>query len=316
MIRTERFFMKSVATLAVFVLFASILYCINYLICEASIREIEIHHHGSLADSSTEMDWKNFDVNSITAKQIMDYFFWTNSSACRLANHFGGVMMTRAVMRRMFGPRNPFERMKVAPGGLDGQYAVCLDPPSVAPRPNNCLVYSFGINNEWSFDDAMAAYGCQVYSFDPSMKQADFDRSPKIHFYKLALEDFDQGNEDRKLSTIYEMLKPRHGDVVIDYLKIDIEHDEWFVIPQIIQSGMLSKVRQLVMEIHLDTHEKRLDSYRRFVATVKSLEDEGMVRFDSKYSPWCPAYIPALNLTSYICFQIAWYNSHFVHEPQ
>ena len=29
----------------------------------------------------------------------------------------------------------------------------------VEPEVNNCLVYSFGINNEWSFDETMEKYG-------------------------------------------------------------------------------------------------------------------------------------------------------------
>jgi hypothetical protein len=32
----------------------------------------------------------------------------------------------------------------------------------VAPTPGSCTVLSFGINNEWSFDDAMEEYGCDV----------------------------------------------------------------------------------------------------------------------------------------------------------
>ncbi|CAG2232362.1 unnamed protein product [Mytilus edulis] len=41
----------------------------------------------------------------------------------------------------------------------------CNTSPFVVQKP--CLVYSFGINNQWSFDDAMANIGCDVFSFDP-----------------------------------------------------------------------------------------------------------------------------------------------------
>ena len=47
--------------------------------------------------------------------------------------------------------------------------------PSVASDVKNCLIYSFGINNEWSFDKMFESFGCQVYAFDPSMDMKDGD---------------------------------------------------------------------------------------------------------------------------------------------
>ncbi|CAG5129790.1 unnamed protein product, partial [Candidula unifasciata] len=46
-----------------------------------------------------------------------------------------------------------------------GNYYICFDKP-LGPKPP-CLVYSFGIDNDFSFDDAMAEAGCEVFSFDP-----------------------------------------------------------------------------------------------------------------------------------------------------
>jgi len=192
--------------------------------------------------------------------------------------------------------------------GIDGQYPVCLD--EMPPPPDPCLVYSFGINNEWRFDDTMEAYGCQVYSFDASMKlPTGFNRSPNIHFYDLFISSHDnQTSKSLKLSSIYNMLLPKHGKVVIDYLKIDIENNEWDVLPEIVQSGMLKRVRQFAVEIHL-TASSDLNFYRRYIAILKSIEDAGMVRFDSKYSPFCPAVIEVLGpYVGSVCFQIAWYN--------
>ncbi|KAK3793116.1 hypothetical protein RRG08_026136 [Elysia crispata] len=46
-----------------------------------------------------------------------------------------------------------------------GNYQACFDEPYKPSPP--CLVYSFGVNNDFRFDDRMAELGCQVYSFDP-----------------------------------------------------------------------------------------------------------------------------------------------------
>ena len=59
----------------------------------------------------------------------------------------------------------------------DGGWEIC-DDPAVRPRPGpGCIVYSFGINYDFSFDDHVAQiYGCHVYSFDPSMKDETHNR--------------------------------------------------------------------------------------------------------------------------------------------
>ena len=45
------------------------------------------------------------------------------------------------------------------------------------------------------------------------------------------------------------------------------------------------KVRQLAVEIHLP-EQGTLEEFRERVAVLKSIEDYGMARFDSKYNPW------------------------------
>jgi hypothetical protein len=240
------------------------------------------------------------DSTSLTGDQLMQYVKWTNPSSCELIHDFGGVMF-----------RNP--------SGIDGQKAICLDP-QVAPNPENCLVYSFGINNEWSFDEQIEKYGCQVFAFDPSMwLLGPHDHNPKIHFYNWGLSDRDEIRLDkfwvlRSLSSIYNELTKRHGQKIIDYLKIDAESAEWIALPQIIESGMLSKVRQLGLEIHLNRAES-MDKNRGYVKLLRSIEKMGFVRFDSKYNPWSRTNFTQLGLISVpFAFEIAWYNEKLFHN--
>jgi hypothetical protein len=242
------------------------------------------------------------DSDVLTGTQIMEYFMWTNRSSCRLAHDFGGQIL-----------RNP--------SGKDGQKAVCIDP-QVAPQPSKCLVYSFGINNEWSFDEEMEQYGCQVFAFDPSMAMEPHDHTPGIHFYNWGLGERDEILETSdnvtkwqmySLSSIYKTLSVRHGPKIIDYLKMDIEGFEWKVLPDVIKTGMLSKIRQLGLEIHLPDYYP-LDGFRKLIRHVRTLESMGMVRFDSKYNPWYISNFTHLQLVNQpVGYEIAWYNSKLLY---
>lgn len=252
----------------------------------------------SCSISSNQIDWRTIDSDQLTPVQMFDYFLWQNRTACRWIQDFGGVVY-----------HNPY--------ALDGQKAICLDP-FVAPPERNCLVYSFGINNEWSFDEAMDSYGCQVFAFDPSMKKKDHDHRPNIHFFNIGLSSVNSTNDKGwrllTLSSIYDMFKSRHGDRVIDYLKVDIEFDEWTVIPQMIQSGMLDKIRQMGFEIHLPEIDS-LEMFKKYVNIVRSIENNGMIRFDSKQNPWFNVNFTKLNASGTGGYEIAWYNDKFTRRP-
>jgi hypothetical protein len=245
-------------------------------------------------------DWKNTKMEMLSVFEIFDYLSWTNQSSCQVTQYFGGFMVSSS-----FGIVS-----------MDGQKAICLDLP-VVPTPDRCLVYSFGINHDWSFDEAMELYGCKVNSFDPSMNVSTHNRTMNIHFYQMALGEMNKEGwktytsvPTRTLSSIYTMLKSSHNDdAVIDYLKIDIETTEWDVLPQIIQSGMMNRVRQLSVEIHLDLTEYS-HNYQRQASILQSLEDYGMVRFDSKPNIYSKTSMK--NVSSFTTYELAWYNNRLL----
>jgi len=237
-----------------------------------------------------------------TTANIYSYLYWTNSSSCKISHDFGGyVTYWKGLEEIMF---------------IDGMKSVCMDP-ALAPDPSNCLVYSFGINYEWSFDKDLEGYGCQVYAFDPSMFQSDYDYFERIHFFREGIGHRDIATTSEngwKLSTlesIYERLKHIHGEKAIDILKIDIEGTEWNVIPQLIQSGILKHVRQLALEIHFT--DKSIHSIAEVENRLKILEtletEGGMVRFANR--PTIRVNGKIANLYSFTAFEMSFYNSKF-----
>jgi hypothetical protein len=238
----------------------------------------------------------------MSAEGMFRYLHWTNSTSCLFAVDFGYWVWNGNGV--------------AAP---DGHKAVCLDK-SIAPVYNKCLVYSFGINNQWAFDDAMETFGCRVYSFDPSMGVGIHKRTEKIHFFNIGLSGVDglhptKGWNMKTASSIYEMLATSHGSSTpIDVLKMDVEYSEWDAIPQMLRSGFLAdKVKQLAVEIHFKLDDT-LGTIEQRVRILQELEGAGrFVRFSSRPNPWLlqPVSILGGDKREYTGMELAWYNSRY-----
>ena len=120
-------------------------------------------------------------------------------------------------------------------------------------------------------------------------------------------------SSSERLDCIEQNLKPLHGDVPIDVLKMDIEDGEWQVLPQIIQLGFLDKIKQIAIEIHypLDMIKRLLpaETLRTKMAILKQLEQHGMVRFalrPNRYST-----MDVLGRKDHVLYEVAWFNSKY-----
>ena len=110
-------------------------------------------------------------------------------------------------------------------------HRICIDKP-IAIKPDECIVYSFGSNGDWTFEELMENYGCRVYVFDHRLiKLGDHQHSPNIKFHLIGLNIRDVTavvvdeyglngtSRFRTLSKIYKMMVPEHGKKIVDYLK-------------------------------------------------------------------------------------------------
>ncbi|ESO95438.1 hypothetical protein LOTGIDRAFT_160586 [Lottia gigantea] len=174
-----------------------------------------------------------------------------------------------------------------------GNWKICFDEKYSPIRPDKpCLVYSFGIAGDFTFDEAMAKKGCEVYSFDPSMGLEDYTHSKNVYFKNIGLSHVDDDNfsprfdiyvkkpqiwKTRTLRSVMKMLK--HEKRVIDVLKFDIELAEWKVMMNIIQDGMLPKIRQLLTEWHIFPRGPKRDELKTFYEMHRDLPSHGLETF-------------------------------------
>lgn len=172
-------------------------------------------------------------------------------------------------------------------GFVDGDKHVCMD---ALKEGEECLVYSFGVADDWSFEDAMGAMGCKVRAFDPSIA-APAKRSDNVSFHKLGIAHF-SGNTQIKtnghkgdymtvpVKTLGDILEEfGDGDKEVFYLKVDVEGSELEALPEWIESGSLRNVRQLGLEFHtgrsIVPDEEATETFAVLIQSIQKLHEMG-----------------------------------------
>ncbi|XP_013380977.1 methyltransferase-like protein 24 [Lingula anatina] len=213
-------------------------------------------------------------------------------------------------------------RERVRAGNIDeGGWEVCLDPPFNIKR-NQCLVYSFGIKNDWSFDDFMVEKGCEVHSFDPTIGREDYQRHTHNYFHNLGLDGIDglklikkQNVSVKKLSSIMDILG--HTKKTIDFLKFDIEMSEWSAIKTMIEDRSILKVKQMAAELHTPFNSRVIPTMEQ-MQLIKDLKNTGFKIFFSSYqfSPFCRRFSPQTKRLAHAFINIHFVNTNFLKERQ
>jgi len=163
---------------------------------------------------------------------------------CRTLKRFGGAWV-------------------VVHNAFDGDKFICLDQI----REPNCLVYSFGINNEWSFEDMADHMGCEVFAYDHTI-EAPEKRGKQIFFFKTGVAT----EETTNLDTLENLItKNGHKNRTISYLKADIEGEELVSLPQWIKNGVLDGVDQIALEFHLHTHHEQKHRFKEVLTVLQDM---------------------------------------------
>lgn len=144
--------------------------------------------------------------------------------------------------------------------GDGGKWVCGVDRLAAQHAP--CVVYSFGINKDSSFEAALLqrAPNCEVWGYDYSVTIFGPEihdnpvLSPKTHFSPYMLGAHDNPHLDPPEWTV-QGLMARNGHAFVDLLKVDIEGGEFdalaaFLKPFVGASAPVLPVGQLEIEIH------------------------------------------------------------------
>ncbi|KAK3759746.1 hypothetical protein RRG08_041707 [Elysia crispata] len=200
----------------------------------------------------------------------------------------------------------------------DGGWQLCEDL-EYAPDKNGCLVYSYGINNDFSFDDDMAKYGCEVHSFDPTMdNKTDFLRGERVYFHPRGVGGIDKQANDLVGSKDLQMLQIdtiathrrmfKHGpkNRRLDVVKMDVEGYEFEALMTALHDGSLDDVRQLVFETHLTLNGRPLtkESYLKFLILLRKIHSKGFRIYTTLLNEACGFFNEVDQRDHFLCHEV------------
>ncbi|XP_060085145.1 probable methyltransferase-like protein 24 [Ylistrum balloti] len=204
--------------------------------------------------------------------------------------------------------QSPCKRSVRIGNTLDGGWDVCGEEARL--ERNSCLVYSFGIQFDFSFDDEIASvFGCEVHSFDPSMHQEDHRRSQSVFFHATGIADYSGVSNDmagwkmRTYQAIREELQ--HVSRTPDVIKMDIEGWEWNALPDMLKSSYLSGVKQLLVEFHSSTDSHVKEYWVHKLSILRDLYFEGYRVFWVGRNMMCTYTSPVLHRLLYGCYEVS-----------
>jgi hypothetical protein len=147
---------------------------------------------------------------------------------------------------------------KLARRGEDGDGGYVILDDLTPDQP----VYSLGVGPTCSFDLAFAERGHTVFMYDHTV-DGPSQHHPNFRFFKQAI-DTGAGS----LANI--IARNGHQDRTDLFMQMDIEYDEYVVIPATPQR-VLAQFRQIVIELHWLPHIFRDDLYPKIVETLRTL---------------------------------------------
>ncbi|XP_029642262.1 methyltransferase-like protein 24 isoform X1 [Octopus sinensis] len=186
----------------------------------------------------------------------------------------------------------------------DGGWNVCLDKGYFPMVP--CLVYSFGIGLESSFDVEMQKiFSCEVHSFDPFVNKTGIPNLSLMNFHSIGIMDRTDVVSDRVFMTLSDIRKYLNHTENVFILKMDIEMAEWRSLTKAISDGELDHVKQLLVEFHVlyYTAESKWNVFHNAFIIIKKLMDLNFRTFSITKNEDCN-YVSHKNILLTRCYNV------------
>lgn len=226
------------------------------------------------SDNDDEFD---FPLDSVGEQKLKDIVIRENfykhlsnptRKVCKISKRFGGHLIRNGVSVQTHS-NSVVYREEFEPGsGMDGTKFICLDELYKDLISQRCLIYSFGLSDDWTFEENMANFGCKVRAFDPTVdEKLNGDKNNNIRknlifskqgIYHDSKSKQDFGGDSLQSAFTLEDTIERFNDSsnTITVLKMDVEGEEMWTIPQILETDVLKNVKQIHIEVHVN--EKNL----------------------------------------------------------
>lgn len=158
-----------------------------------------------------------------------------------------------------------------------------LPAPKTPESPPPCIVYSFGINTESSFEDALLSRtrGCEIWGYDFSVNDfgPQLNRSAeyvhRAHFNKAGIAGVTDAKKNPPFFSIQDLLK-KNGHDHIDVLKMDIEGFEFDTMRSIIDAFRMPGKGKPKAHNSLKEQESGEEQPPREPGVLDALEDDGL----------------------------------------
>jgi len=155
-------------------------------------------------------------------------------------------------------------------------WPACDPKFSMPSGDEKCVVYSFGIANNWDFEAQAGANGCTVHAFDPTVKyvktlaqNVEFrcvglggDKVKGKHLQEFSHQHYGSVvGPIENLHFIQSKILSHDKDQIINILKIDCEGCEWPALDYVARHhpSLLDNVLQINVELHF-TKSLQVDS--------------------------------------------------------
>ncbi|KAK1974134.1 methyltransferase domain-containing protein [Colletotrichum cereale] len=193
----------------------------------------------------------------------------------------------------------PWDLERIGRMGDGGKWVCGMSRYEKYPKDRECIIYSFGVRDESSFEQEMLSRtNCVVWAYDFSVvdfgEQLEPSNRDRAHFKQVGIAGKTDEQKTPPFYSIADLMK-MNGHTYIDILKMDIEVAEFEALDGLHRdfsgAGDELPIGQLMVEIHL--YSNRDMTSRVFLDWWERLESRGL------RATWTEPNLLAVTLAAY-----------------